>query len=345
MKAFRKRFDLTNLNTVEGLLTQAEGAHRAIQAVEAGVDYRRRDMALATFRFLDIIGYYPESVTLGLNSYKVSSAILMQEGADYCVDLHLEGRIAPFTTGIFGSLETNRSVVKLDEKSVEVLVDRAFPKAQINGGTDVTMDDDKPHLTHLTIREKYMQGNRSSAPVAAGSATCSDLTIALMQATTRLIHAILTNAKLELVQKKEKARQVGKREFLAKNYRMGPASLEAQARAAYALGKEKYRKRSWVPEPPKFNGHSITSIWFDELVKPADEASDENSTWLRWSQASPDPVVPKPEKSKPDLKNIFEEALTQARDGFYKSEGKTPANILTWFRTEAYIRKVYGITK
>lgn len=386
MKSFRKRYDLNDYSTVASLLTKAESCHRAIQHVEAGVAYNKQAMATATFLFLDLIGYYPKSFAIGWATYSVDYIQMVHDDAATYLVFGLDGNRTTPKMSLFGDNHKDFSVVRLDEKSVETVVDTAFPKAQVNGGTDVTMDDKKPHLTHLTIREKYMQGNGSLAPVASGSATCSDLTIALMQATTRMIHAIITNAKLELVQKKEEARQVAKKAFLAKRYRMGPDTLEAQARAAYDLGKEKYGKRSWVPggtitakgdwrelldrrqsasrfyrkpetlmysfdEMKDIDKHILHALagkvagkwtWFDEHAK---NSSDETDMWAKWSAKSPDPVVPKPEKPKLDMKKVFDEVLTKTRDDFYKAEGKTVKNILTWARTEAYLRKVYDLTK
>jgi hypothetical protein len=192
MKAYEQSASLEELNE---RVKMVGIAHGALQDLEAGAKPTPRKQATATSAFLEVIGYYPIKVRNSDNG--------MDLIADYLNLIHMGDEkygiefVGSYENGskgrsplvpIFGP---NNGYDDLwpEPENVMALVETAFPSAVVTNS--VMIGNDNVALHHVSVRPAFMQDDDIKYPVMSGSAVSESLSLALMQATIRMIAGML----------------------------------------------------------------------------------------------------------------------------------------------------------
>lgn len=192
MDRFNKTFDLLSIAVLTNLLSMVGDTHQAIQQLEAGIEADNDEQAEATFLFLDLIGYLPNTIEhKGKAIPVIAKGLRSVSDIFYFVDYELDtGEISTFP--LLGPL-SGAAVKIVDVKNLETIIKHAFPKAVIQMTTGTSKSGETVY--HTTVRPAFMQDEIAQGfPVESGSAECSNASVSLMQATTRMIAAHVIGA-------------------------------------------------------------------------------------------------------------------------------------------------------
>lgn len=192
MKKFNQTYDLLNREQCHTLMDMIGDTHEAIQQLEAGLQGTGDQRAEATFLFLELIGYLPMFIEdKGKTLSVVAKGLRSVMDKFYLVDYELDnGEIATFP--LLGPL-SGPAVNMVDVENLKLIIKHAFPKIVIQTTTGTSKSGQIVY--HTTVRPDFIQGNGARGfPVESGSAECSNESVALMQATTRMIAAHLVGA-------------------------------------------------------------------------------------------------------------------------------------------------------
>lgn len=192
MKAYQLSTSLEEVRNKSNLVARA---HRDLQDLEAGVSFTPEKQATALFSFLDAMGFYPERVR-NADSGKylsVEGTYLVDMGNGYGV--RFSGTYENGSEGISPAVSVlgpdfEYSDVWLDSNMLLEIIERAFPDGVITNS--VMIGKDHSALHHVSIRPAFMQ-EEGDLPLASGSAVSEDLSLALMQATIRMMASILSD--------------------------------------------------------------------------------------------------------------------------------------------------------
>lgn len=268
MKAFRKRFDLTDIEVINKVLVNTEKAHWALQQVEAGMSATPLDEAAATFTFLSALGYYPTFFSVNGTEIEVGHFFLCQDkngSGHFGIEICDKDKKRLGFSSLFGTQEYSSH--KLNLEDIDALLELAFP----GGAFEVSdyTNDKGVQLFICTAREKYMQRKGEYAPVASGYSTCSNEVVAIMQATIRMVHSILVSAKLKLLTRQEDISKFYKSAEDTVNDLLAEQGLKWGERFKDPLsylrsyGVSRYGKSVWKPE---FSGFNAPWIAYDEMT-------------------------------------------------------------------------------
>ena len=224
MQKFNEKYNLRDFVSVRFLMDRVSDTHEALQQLEAGAKATPDQKAEATFLFLDLIGYLPTCITRGGKEYPIVGAGLAGcDGDRYFVEYETEdGKVTTFPlTGP----KTNPKTVMLGVRDLTKLINLSFPKAIIQMSTGMSK---KGHTVyHTTIRPVFMQEKSLGGfPVESGSAVCSDASVSLMQAATRMIAAHLIGAMCSVFLVKDTERQQAKKGRHAEVYSGGTRNAQ-----------------------------------------------------------------------------------------------------------------------
>jgi len=192
VKKFNQTYDLLNREQCHTLMDMIGDTHEAIQQLEAGLQGTGDQRAEATFLFLELIGYLPMFIEdKGKTLSVVAKGLRSVMDKFYLVDYELDnGEIATFP--LLGPL-SGPAVNMVDVENLKLIIKHAFPKIVIQTTTGTSKSGQIVY--HTTVRPDFIQGNGARGfPVESGSAECSNESVALMQATTRMIAAHLVGA-------------------------------------------------------------------------------------------------------------------------------------------------------
>lgn len=178
VKPFTHLHDLTDLALVKRLRAQARSAHESIQKLEAGAKATKGEKAVATFLFLNLIGFYGEGY----------SATMIDDAGHVTVRTTNEKAQWTGWYNIFPLLgpDANYKDLMMSPPMVLDAIRASWPKAVVTVGDGI--EDKEDDYWVVTIRE----GGYDKNPLASGSATCTNKTVALMQAYVRMLEDVLS---------------------------------------------------------------------------------------------------------------------------------------------------------
>lgn len=189
MKSFHETYDMRDPAQVQDLIGKVSEAHTALQNLEAGAEPTKLQQAEATFMFLSMIGFYPESVKYNGVSRPVLGQSLMSDEGDekFSVVFKFADTDESSTpVSMFGSMMRNTSTTMMPEQVILYLIDLSFPGIVIQCTEGTAKDGSKVY--HITARPDFMQPKSYKGfPVESGSAICSSKEVALMQAFIRML--------------------------------------------------------------------------------------------------------------------------------------------------------------
>ena len=195
MKRLDKQFDLDNPTILYDWMHNLAETHGVLQEIETIPDTATKDQwANATFNFLFCLGFYPQIVYYDGGKTKGDVAdwalILNQTTGLYAVvprmvkeNIHRFDLAFP----VCGP-EQDFEKITLDGEEVEGLVTRCLPHSVVTISQHFVEETD--YVWHVTVREQYLQPEGHVFPLVSGTAMSSSYELALMQAMTRLLHAI-----------------------------------------------------------------------------------------------------------------------------------------------------------
>lgn len=192
MKKFHETYNLTDRKVLHGLTEFIGQTHEVIQQIEAGITGTLDQHAEATFMFLELIGYLPNTIEDGGKSVNVEAKGLISPGPGlYFVNYIMTGG-GMATFPLFGPLSGPRAIMG-DVKNLTSIIEHAFPKAVIRMTTGKSLSGETTY--HTTVRPDFMRRSEARGyPVESGSAECSNASVSLMQATVRMIAAHVMGA-------------------------------------------------------------------------------------------------------------------------------------------------------
>jgi hypothetical protein len=227
VKKFNQTYDLLNREQCHTLMDMTGDTHEAIQQLEAGLEGTPDQRAEATFLFLELIGYLPMFIEhKGKTMPVVAKGLRAVMDKFYFVDFELDnGDVSTFP--LLGPLSC-AAVTMVDVENLKLIIKHAFPKVVIQTTTGTSKSGQTVY--HTTVRPDFIQHNGAKGfPVESGSAECSNESVALMQATVRMIAAHLVGAYGAAV-----AVEYAKLATRPKNKTLAD------------IGKEKYGDRNWT---------------------------------------------------------------------------------------------------
>lgn len=174
---------------VQDLIGKISETHLVLQKLEAGAEPTKLQQAEATFMFLAMIGFYPETVNVNGISRPVLGQSLMSDGADEkfsVVFKFADTGMSSAPVSMFGTMMQNQSITMMPESVILYLIDKAFPGVVIQCTEGIAKDGSK--VFHVTARPEFMQPKAYNGfPVESGSAICSSKEVAIMQAFIRMM--------------------------------------------------------------------------------------------------------------------------------------------------------------
>lgn len=192
-----------NLTEFKDLTFYAKGvalAHEALQELEAGAKFTPLKQASALFQFLSAIAYYPFTVTNADTEETIevdSLSLVVMEDAENEFGVVFHGykengeKTSSPPCGILGpNSEFSDYWLTVDE--VMELIEAKFPGVVVTNSTLVSVPPDFVPLHHVSVRPEFMQPKSVNFPLPSGSAVSSDLALALMQATVRMLGGLVS---------------------------------------------------------------------------------------------------------------------------------------------------------
>lgn len=189
MKSFHETFDMRDSAQVQDLITKVSETHMALQKLEAGAKATKLQEAEGTFMFLSIIGFYPTSGVVNGVSRPIAGQSLMsnvEEDRFSVVFKFADNGDQSVPTSMFGSMMRDLSISLMPPEVVAYLIDLSFPGIIVQKTNGVAQDGSE--IFHVTVRPEFMQPKSYNGfPVESGSAICSNLSVAIMQAFIRML--------------------------------------------------------------------------------------------------------------------------------------------------------------
>lgn len=171
------------------LLRAAESirqVHQMVQQCEAGVPIDRHVLVRICFRFLGLMGFFPERV----DGFPVKNIALFSGTHRYKLGFELDDSVKPDESTMGNGWSQGSELMGPFQitplptlNQIKTMFKEAFPKSSL------TTVQDADGLYHVTVREKYLPADGAVSPT--GAATCSNRRIAVIQAIVRLMHAIV----------------------------------------------------------------------------------------------------------------------------------------------------------
>lgn len=189
------------LRALQDHIVMTTEAHRMIQKCEAGVEFSEQDYAAAVVTFFGTLFQHihpifgmPDELHLGSvipeKAAELGVPSIMKFGAVFKWD---NGLIEPYVTKC---CPTTRRLDGLPNPGDIITgIQTAFPGAKITHSRDYSTPKAGEHpvpLYHVTARAEYCPEDGLIA--VEGSATCSNMSVAYMQAGVRLLHNFLVSA-------------------------------------------------------------------------------------------------------------------------------------------------------
>jgi hypothetical protein len=186
VKKFNQTYDLHNRESIKDVMDKVGETHAAIQKLEAGIEGTTIDKAEATFLFLNLIGYYPNQLLDQFGkTHDVYAKGLRSAGGSFFVDFIMDTDTDTATYPLLGPGIASKELV-LSVKDLTEIIKLGFPKVVIQMTTGVSKSGQTVY--HTTVRPAFMQPEDANGfPIESGSAECSNGSVSLMQATTRMI--------------------------------------------------------------------------------------------------------------------------------------------------------------
>jgi hypothetical protein len=197
LRAFVDFYVMDDFEELSHIISTAAAVHHNLQDLEAGAAMTFQKKAVATANFLAFLGAYPTQAvhreTLTRRHVIGYDAMLSDTENAAGIVCQIDGDpdrvVSQPDFGIMGPGSSFDKVWLTAEELSEV-ISTAFPDSVITNSVFLASGDNHEALHHVSVREQFMQKPSDAAPVPSGSAVSTDLTLALMQATVRMISAI-----------------------------------------------------------------------------------------------------------------------------------------------------------
>jgi hypothetical protein len=198
VKKFNETYNLNDQRVLKELTTRTGAAHIAIQQIEAGIEGTANQKAEASFRFLDLMGFYPSHIQKKGELVPVIGMALISPLPGYYFVKHELVLGQPAVFPVYGP-NRNPEEILGNVKDLTEVITAAFPKAVVQMTTGQSKSGQT--IYHTTVRPGFIQNNENGFPIVSGSAECSNASVALMQAAVRMVAAYLTSAALAVASK------------------------------------------------------------------------------------------------------------------------------------------------